>query len=126
MPFLPAIALLLGTQTGTLKAHVTIGPLPRAERRKYHTHWDKSESVGGFEVHIYGIVRGKESANPVSDFALKDSGDFALKLAPGPYVLTMSRDMHAGAYTIYPTKRFTITPGHTVHLRLHLRSEYIG
>jgi len=125
MSFVVTLALL-ASQTGTLRGHVTLGPLTRAERHAQHTHFDKAESIAGFNVEIYPIVHGKQSDQPAAEIVLKEDGNFTQPLAPGVYEVTMSRDMHAGAYSVYPTQRARIRYGRTTRIILHLRSEYFN
>ena len=61
MNLAPIIALLLGAQTGTLNIHATIGPLSAAERHAHNTHFDKAETIAGFNIEINAIVHGKPS-----------------------------------------------------------------
>lgn len=126
MNLAPLVAVILGAQTGTLSIHATLGPLTGAERRAHHTHFDKAESIGGFEIEVDAIVHGKPADTGASQTTLDSTGKLSLKLAPGLYLVTMSHDMYAGAYTDYPSKRIRIKAGKTTHLNLHVRSEYIN
>jgi hypothetical protein len=117
---------LLGAQTGTLNVHATLGPLTAAERSAHHTHFDKAESIAGFEIEVSPIVHGKPSDTAVSETTLDTTGKLSIKLAPGLYMVTMSHDMYAGAYTDYPSKKIRIKAGKTTRLNLHVRSEYFN
>ena len=120
---LPILALILAPHTGTLKGHVSIGPLTAAERHKYKTIYAKDQSIAGYELQIFPGKDTNEEGAPVEDVALTEDGNFKFELPSGAYIVTVTRSMHAGAYSVYPTKRVRVQTGKTTRVSLHVRSE---
>ena len=94
--------------------------------RKCRTHFDKEESVAGFDLQVFPIAHGRVAEEPVADEVIKDDGNFNLSVPAGRYEVAIARDMHAGAYSIYPKRKIRVQTGRITRLRMHIRSEYFN